>query len=47
MVEMPNVNPVTEMVNMLNASTAYKSAAEVVNVTKDMASSLRRLSQRF
>lgn len=45
-VEMPNVNPVTEMVNMLTASAAYKAAAEVVSVTKDMTSALRRLSQR-
>ncbi len=46
-VELPNINPVTEMVNMLNASTAYKAAAEIVNVTKDMAAALRRLSMRF
>jgi flagellar basal-body rod protein FlgC len=46
-VQLPNINPVTEMVNMLNASTAYKAAAEIVNVTKDMAAALRRLSMRF
>lgn len=46
-VEMPNVNPVTEMVNLLGASSAYKAAAEVANVTKTMAQSLRRLSSRF
>lgn len=46
-VEMPNINPVTEMVNMMNASTAYKAAAEIVNVTKEMASTLRRLADRF
>lgn len=46
-VEMPNINPVTEMVNLMGASAAYKAAAEVVSVTKEMAQSLRRLSQRF
>lgn len=46
-VEMPNINPVTEMVNLMGASAAYKAAAEVVSVTKEMASALRRLSQRF
>ena len=44
MVAMPNVNPVTEMVNMMTASAAYKAAAEVVGVTKDMASALRRIA---
>lgn len=46
-VKMPNVNPVTEMVNMITASTAYKAAAEVVSVTKEMAASLRNLSSRI
>lgn len=46
-VEMPNINPVTEMVNLITASSAYKAAAEVANVTKSMAQSLRRLSMRF
>lgn len=46
-VEMPNVNVVTEMVNMITASNAYKAASEIANVTKDMASALQRLSQRF
>jgi flagellar basal-body rod protein FlgC len=46
-VEMPNINPVTEMVNMLSASSAYKAAAEVVSVTKEMGRALRRLSMRF
>ncbi|MCB0322894.1 MAG: flagellar basal body rod protein FlgC [Bdellovibrionales bacterium] len=46
-VEMPNINAVTEMVNMLGASNAYKAAAEVVEITKDMAAALRRLSSRF
>lgn len=43
----PNVSPVTEMVNMVTASQSYKAAAEVVNVTKQMAQVLQRLSQRF
>ena len=46
-VEMPNVNPVTEMVNLMSASAAYKAAAEIVQVTKQMGQSLMRLSQRF
>lgn len=47
MVELPNVNVVTEMVNMISASTAYKSAAEIVSVSKQMSNTLRRLAQRF
>jgi len=47
MVAMPNINPVTEMVNMITASAAYKAAAEVVNVTKDMASAVRNLASRL
>ena len=47
MVAMPNVNQVTEMVNMIGASAAYKAAAEVANITKTMAQSLQRLAQRF
>ena len=47
LVAMPNINPVTEMVNLMNASNAYKAASEVVSVTKTMAQALRRLSQRF
>lgn len=47
MVAMPNINPVTEMVNMLSASNAYKAAAEVVNISKQMAQTLQRLAQRF
>lgn len=46
MVAMPNVNVVTEMVNMVSANGAYKAAAEVVNITKDMASAVRRLAER-
>ena len=46
-VELPNINVVTEMVNMITASNAYKAAAEVANVTKEMGQALRRLSQRF
>jgi len=47
MVAMPNINPVTEMVNMLTASAAYKAAAEVVSVTKDMANAVRNMAQRL
>lgn len=46
-VAMPNINPVSEMTNMLSASAAYKAAAEVVSVSKSMAQALQRLSQRF
>ncbi len=46
-VEMPNVNPVSEMVNLLTASAAYKAAAQVVSVTKEMGQALRQLSQRL
>lgn len=46
-VSMPNVNVVSEMVNMLTASAAYKAAAQVVSATKEMAQSLRELSQRL
>ncbi len=47
MVKMPNINPVTEMVNLMTASHSYKAAAELVSVTKTMAEALRQLSQRF
>lgn len=47
MVAMPNISPVTEMVNMLTASAAYKAAAEVVSVTKDMAAAIRGLANRL
>ena len=43
MVAMPNINPVTEMVNMITASNAYKAAAEIASVTKEMAQALRNL----
>ncbi len=46
MVAMPNINVVTEMVNMVSANGAYKAAAEIVNITKDMASAVRRLAER-
>lgn len=46
MVSFPNINPVTEMVNMMSASTSYKAAAEIVTITKDLASALRRLSEQ-
>lgn len=44
---MPNVNPVTEMANLITASTAYKAAGEVVSATKSMAQVLRQLASRF
>ncbi len=47
MVAMPNINPVTEMVNLIDASNSYKAAAEVVSVTKTMAQALAKLAQRF
>jgi len=47
MVAMPNVNIVSEMTNMLTASAAYKAAAEVVNVTKEMSQSVRQLFTRL
>ena len=47
MVAMPNINPVTEMVNLVSASASYKAAAEVVSVTKSMATALQSLAQRF
>ena len=43
MVAMPNINTVTEMVNMMTASSAYKAAAEIVSVTRDMGATLRRI----
>lgn len=46
MVAMPNINPVTEMVNMMAASNAYKAAAEVATVTKDIASAVRGIADR-
>lgn len=47
MVAMPNVNPVTEMVNMLTASAAYKAAAEIMSATKDMAGVIKNLANRL
>ena len=46
MVAMPNINPVTEMVKMMSASNAYKAAAEITGVTKDMASAVRAIADR-
>lgn len=46
MVAMPNINPVTEMVNLMTASNAYKAAAEVVTTTKEMSSALRGIAER-
>lgn len=44
LVAMPNINPVTEMVNMMAASNAYKAAAEVASVTKDLALAAKNIS---
>ncbi len=44
MVAMPNINPVSEMVNLLTASAAYKAAAEIVSITKEMAQAVTRIS---
>jgi flagellar basal-body rod protein FlgC len=33
-VQMPNVNPVDEMVNMISASRAYQANVNVMNTTK-------------
>ena len=35
-VAMPNVNPVEEMVNMISASRAYQTNAEVINTAKSL-----------
>ena len=43
-VQMPNINPVTEMTNMITASAAYKAMAEIVGVTKDMANALKTMA---
>jgi flagellar basal-body rod protein FlgC len=45
-VAMPNINPVSEMTNMLTASAAYKAMAEIVGVTKDMAQALKNLAEK-
>ena len=44
MVAMPNISPVTEMVNLISASNSYKAAAEITAVSKDMVGALRNLS---
>ena len=43
-VSMPNINPVTEMTNMITASAAYKAMAEIVGVTKEMSNSLKNMA---
>jgi flagellar basal-body rod protein FlgC len=35
-VEMPNVNPVEEMVNMISASRSYQMNVEAMNVTRQL-----------
>jgi flagellar basal-body rod protein FlgC len=47
MLALPNINVVSEMTNMLTASAAYKAAAEVVNITKEMSQSVRSLFTRL
>lgn len=46
-VALPNINVVTEMVNLMTATNAYKAGAEIANATREMAQALRPLSQRF
>ncbi len=46
-VNLPNINVVTEMVNMISASNSYKAAAEIASVTKEMSQALRQLASRF
>ena len=41
-VEMPNVNPTEQMVNMMSASRSYEANLNVLNTSKDLA--LRTLS---
>ena len=36
-VQMPNVNTVNEMVNMINASRSYEANVTAVNASKNMA----------
>lgn len=45
MVSMPNINIVTEMTNMLTASSAYKAAAQIANTTQELGLAVRRLFQ--
>jgi flagellar basal-body rod protein FlgC len=47
MVELPNINIVSEMTNMLSASNAYKAAAKIVDVTNEMSSAVRSLFTRL
>lgn len=47
MVAYPNVNVVSEMTNLISANAAYKAAAEVVSLTKEMAAAIRRLSEQL
>jgi flagellar basal-body rod protein FlgC len=47
MLAMPNINVVSEMTNMLTASAAYKAAAEVVSITKEMSQSVRSIFTRL
>ena len=45
MVKMPNINPVSEMVNLLGASNAYKAGAQITTITKQMSQALTKLAQ--
>jgi flagellar basal-body rod protein FlgC len=47
MVAYPNINVVSEMTNMLTASAAYKAAAEVVSITKEMSQTVKGLFTRL
>lgn len=44
-VEMPNVNPVDEMVNMISASRSYQNNVEVMNTSKTLLSKTLGIGQ--
>ena len=44
-VAFPNVNPVTEMVDLLTASRAYEANVQVVNATKRMSEAALRIGE--
>ena len=44
-VNMPNVNVVEEMVNMISASRSYQNNVEVMNTAKEMMLATLRLGQ--
>ncbi len=45
-VEMPNVDVVTEMVNMISATRAYEANVTVINTTKNLAMKALEISRR-